>query len=274
MQYAARMNRFAERYGRFALIAGGSAGLGAEFARQLAGRGLDLVLLAEAAHPLEELAVELRERHRVEVRTLVVDLARADLLEQIAPVCAGAEVGLVACVAAAAPLGRFVELPLEEKLRVLEVNCRAPLLLLHCFGEQMARRRRGGLLVMSSIAGLQGSPMVATYAASKAFGRILAESLWEELGPEGVDVLAICAGPTRTPTFAASRPRQSFFPPVMEASAVVEEALRSLGRKPSVVTGLWNRVTALLVSRLLPPGAAARVMGRGMLSSYPHLVRR
>jgi uncharacterized protein len=268
-----RTDRFTDKYGPWALVAGGSVGLGAEFARQLARRGLDLFLLAEAAHPMAELAEELRRREGVEVRSLVLDLAKPDLLEELAPATDSLEVGLLVSVAAHAPIGPFLDLSLEDKLRVVDVNCRAPLVLAHHFGASMARRGRGGVVVMSSIAGLQGSPFVATYAASKAFGRVLAEGLWSELGPRGVDVLAVCAGPTRTPAFEASRPRPGFFPPVMEPSAVVDAALRALGRRPSVVAGWWNLATALVLERLLPRRHAVRAIERGMMLSYPRLTR-
>ena len=260
---------FLERYGPWALVAGGSTGLGAEFARQLAGRGLNLLLLAEAPHPLEELAATLRRQHRVQVRSLVVDLARPDLLEALHRTCAELEVGLLLCVAAHAPLVPFLRQDLDDKLRVLEVNCRAPLLLAHHFAPSMARRGHGAILVMSSLAGLQGTPLVATYAASKAFGRVLAESLWQELGPSGVDVLVVCAGPTRTPTWLASQPRPGSFPPIMEPGAVVAEALASLGQGPTLVSGFWNRATSLLLSRLLPRRWAVRSMGSGMARTYP-----
>lgn len=130
----------------------------------------------------------------------------------------------------------------------------------------MAARGRGGILLVASLAGGQGTPIVATYAASKAFEIILAEGLWDELGPAGVDVLACRAGPTRTPTFEASRPRKKV--PTMEPEAVVEEALAALGRKPVVVAGRLNRAVNFVMQRLLSRPGAIRFMGRHTRQMY------
>ena len=122
---------------------------------------------------------------------------------------------------------------------------------------------------MSSLAGLQGSALVATYAASKAFDLVLGEALWEELAGRGVDVVALCAGATRTEMYEATRPRASgLVPPVMEVEPVVRQALAALGRGPSAVAGGWNRLSAVLL-RCLPRRLAVRIIGRSMRAIYP-----
>ncbi|MDB4966540.1 MAG: putative short chain dehydrogenase [Myxococcales bacterium] len=251
---------FAARYGKVALIAGASSGLGAEFARQLAARGLDLVLLARRAELLDSLAVELREAHKVDVRTFAVDLGAPDLLDRVRAATAGLEVGLVVYNAAHSLIGPFLEQSLADKLRIIDVNCRGPLTLADEFGRIMAARGKGGLLLMASMAAAQGSPLVATYAASKAFDLVLAEGLWEELGKHGVDVLACRAGATRTPNYEASRPSGRV--PIMEPAAVVRRALDSLGKRPSVVPGFVNRLGDLFMTRLLSRRAAIVFMGK------------
>jgi short-subunit dehydrogenase len=260
------VSTFRERYGPWALVAGASAGIGEAFARRLAERGLHLLLVARRAEALERLAAELRERHRVEVRVEPLDLARSDLVERAEALAAGAEVGLLVYNAAHSVIGPFVERPLEEQLRVLEVNCRGPLLLAHRFGGAMAARGRGGILLMTSIAGSQGNPWLVSYAASKAFNLVLAEGLWVELGERGVDVLACRAGATRTRGYEASRPKRSV--PLMEAEEVVDSALAALGRRPSVVPGALNRVAAFAFGRLLPRRTSIRIMGRATRRLY------
>jgi len=255
-----------ERYGPWALIAGASTGLGEAFARHLAAEGFHLLLLARRADALAALAADLRGRHGVEVRHAAVDLASPDVAAQAAALSAGAEVGLLVYNAAHSAIGPFVERPLEEQLRVLDVNCRGPLALAHLFGSDMAGRGRGGILLMASLAGSQGGPLVASYAASKAFNLVLAEGLWDELGRRGVDVLACRAGATRTPGYAASKPRKSI--PLMEADAVVREALAAMGRGPTVVAGAWNKVAAFLFARLLPRRATIRIMGSATRRLY------
>jgi uncharacterized protein len=260
------VSRDLARYGPWALVAGASAGLGEAFARALAAGGLHLLLLARRGDALERLAAELRARHGVEVRCAAVDLGRADLLDAVAPVVASLEIGLLVYNAAHSAIGPFLERPLAEQLRVLEVNCRGPLLLAHALGGPMARRGHGGIVLMTSLSGSQGNPWLASYAASKAFALVLAEGLWAELGAQGVDVVACRAGATRTPGFAASHPRRSV--PLQEPEAVVASALAALGRGPAVVTGGLNRLAAFAFGRLLPRRASIRIMERATRRLY------
>jgi len=257
---------FRVRYGPWALVTGASVGLGECFARALAARGLNLLLVARRPEPLDALAGDLRRTHGIEVRTVAADVGRPDLLDVIDRLAAGAEVGLVIHNAAFSALGPFLDRPVEDHLQVLDVNCRAPAMLAHHFGRRMVARGRGGILLVSSLAGGQGCPMVAHYAASKAYEIVLAEGLWDELGPLGVDVLACRAGPTRTPGFESSSPRAKV--PVMEPEPVVEEALAALGHGPVVIAGRLNRAVNFVMQRLLSRGAAVRFMGRNTRKMY------
>lgn len=258
---------FRDQYGPWALIAGASEGIGAAFAAELAARGLHLVLVARRAAPLEALAARLRAAHGVEVRVAAVDLASPSLLDELRVAVAGAAVGLVVYNAAASLIGPFLEQPLADKLRILDVNCRGPIVLADAFGREMVARGRGGIIVMASMAGAQGSALIATYAASKAFDLVLAESLWDELREHGVDVLACRAGATRTPAYEASRPAVEAGP-VMEPDAVAREALAALGKVPSMVPGLGNRAAAFFMGRVLPRRAAVTIMGRATRKMY------
>jgi hypothetical protein len=261
---------FRAKYGPWALVAGGSVGLGAQFATQLAARGLNLVLVARRAEPLESCAHLLRADYAVEVRTIALDLASPDLMTTLRAQAGDVEIGLLVYNAALSPIGRFLELELDEKLRVLDVNCRAPLVLAHELGRAMAERRHGGIILVSSLAGLQGSALIATYAATKAFDLVLGEGLFDEFRDEGVDVLAFCAGATRTPNYEASKPRRTsmFAPRVMEPGPVVAEALATLGRAPSGIAGRANRIATFVMSRLLPRHVAVRMMGQTTRAMY------
>ncbi len=260
------MSDFLRRYGPWALVAGASSGIGEAFARQLASRGLNLMLVARRAEALERLAVDLRQSGGVEVRTAAADLAGSDLPDVAGRLAAGADVGLLVYNAAHSVIGPFLERPLAEHLRVLEVNCRGPLALAHLLGGPMARRGRGGILLMASLASSQGAPLLASYGASKAFEVVLAEGLWSELRGRGVDVLACRAGPTRTPAYQATRPRAAV--PTMEPDEVAAQALSRLGRGPTMVAGALNKAVAFALSRLLPRRAAIAVMGRGTRRLY------
>jgi uncharacterized protein len=257
------VSRFRERYGPWALVAGASEGIGAAFAAELARRALDVVLVARRPQPLEALA------RRLPVRTVAVpaDLASDDGLAAVADATDGLDVGLVVVNAAYSPIGPFIDLDEARIQRVLDLNCRAPLLLARRFLPAMAARGRGGLIVMSSLAGMQGSPSIAAYAATKAFGAVLAEGLWAELRASGVDVLACVAGAVATPGLEATMPRQA--PGTIDPDQVARAALRALGRRPRTVPGAFMRTSSALMSRLLPRRIAIGLMARASRDLSP-----
>jgi short-subunit dehydrogenase len=260
------MKNLRERYGPWALVAGASAGLGESFARRLASEGFNLVLLARRREALEQLAATLASTHGVQVRIGAGDLSRPDLGASAEQLTADVEIGLLVYNAAHSVQGPFVDEPLADHLRVVDVNIRGPLILSHLFGSAMARRGRGGIVLMTSIAGSQGGPLLTSYAASKAFNLVLAEGLWAELRERGVDVVACRAGATRTPGYAASNPKASV--PLMEPEPVVASALRALGHGPSVVPGALNKIAAFAFGRLLPRRASIHIMGRATRRLY------
>jgi short-subunit dehydrogenase len=250
---------FTKRYGPWALVAGASEGIGQAFAQELARRGINLVLVARRAEPLEETAREIAVAAKVQVRCLPLDLARADASAVLERELADLDLGLVVYNAALAPAGTFLEIPLDEQLAAVDANVRGPLALAHGFGRRLAARGRGGILLMSSLTAFQGSPYVATYGATKSFLLTLAEGLWFELAPRGVDVLAVCAGATRTPRYL--KRAQGRAPGELEPDAVAREALAALGRGPLVIPGRFNRFASQLMRRLLPRRASVRIMG-------------
>jgi hypothetical protein len=254
------MPPFRARYGPWAVVVGASEGIGAALAEELAARGLDLLLVARRPGPLEALAASLAARHGVAVRALAVDAGSRAGLDAIRAELAAREVGLLVMSAALAPVGDFLSITPDEHERVLDINCRAAVVLLRALAPAMVARGRGGVVLMSSLASLQGTATVAHYAATKAYLRVLAEGLWDELRPRGVDVVACLAGPTRTPTWLSARPRPSrLAPPVLEPRAVGVAALDGLGRGPIVVPGAANRAVAALM-RHLPARAAVRLV--------------
>ena len=260
---------FAARYGTWALVAGASEGLGAEFATQLAMQGLNLVLVARRADRLDELATQLAASYGAQVRTLALDLGHADAAVVITTQTADIEVGLLVYNAARSVIGPFLERPLQDHLNELDVNCRAPVTLAHALGQRMVERGRGGIVLMSSLSATHGSPLIANYAATKAYNLVLAEGLWDELRAHGVDVLACCAGATTTPNYLASAPRRGAGTrSAMSPQAVVVETLAALGKGPSVIPGRFNRLAGFLMRRLLPRRTTITIMGRTTRGMY------
>lgn len=244
------------KYGPWALIAGASEGIGAAFANALAKDGINLVLVARRADPLERLAASLP----VETRTVAADLSTRDGLESVFLVTKGLDVGLVVANAALSPSGPFHEADPGELERALDLNCRAPMLLAHHFLPAMIARGRGGLIVMSSLAGQQGSPGLSLYAGTKAFGAIMAEGLWSEAREHGVDVVTCVAGAVSTPGLTSRSKTQA--PGTLPPEVVAGAALRALGRGPRVVPGTLMKISSLLMTRLMPRRSAVTMMGK------------
>lgn len=256
------------RHGPWALVTGASEGLGAAFATRLARGGLSVVLVARREGPLAALAAQLAA-HGVATRTVAADLGGEAGLQAVTAATADVEIGLLVHSAALSPIGAFLEREAAEHAALLDLNCRAPALLAHHFGRAMAARGRGGIVLLSSLASLCGTALVAHYAASKAYQRVLAEGLWAELRPRGVDVLACLAGPTETPTFRVGRPRRGVLelPPVMDPGAVADATLAALGGGPVVIPGLVNRLSGALL-RALPTPLAVRLVSASTRRMY------
>jgi short-subunit dehydrogenase len=262
---------FQKRYGPWALVAGASEGLGAQFAEQLARRGLDLVLVARRAELLQDLAARLRRDFHVEVVELPLDLASPYAPAQIVRAAAAMDIGLLVYNAAFSAVGPFLDTPVEEHLKEIDTNVRTPLLLIHAFGLRFANRRRGGMILMSSLSSFQGSAMIANYAATKAYTLLIGEGLWEEWRGKGVDVLVCLGSAIKTPGYLASRPRRPFIfaTPASEPAEVAAAALNALGKQPEVVPGAANRVANFFMRHLLPRRAAIRMMGQMLRRMYP-----
>ncbi len=194
---------FKAKYGPWAFIAGASMGIGAALSHEAAARGLDVVMLARGEERLREEGARVRDQHGVDVRELVGDLADPGVGKVVADATDDLEVGLLVYNATIAMQGHFLDVPLDDQLASVAVNCATPLVLVNLFGRGMADRGRGGIALVSSTGGTAGSVNFSTYNAGKAYEWVLAETLWAELEPVGVDVTSILVGPTYSPNYAA-----------------------------------------------------------------------
>jgi uncharacterized protein len=255
-----KTTRFSQTYGPYAVVAGGSYGLGAAFAEALAIRGVNVVLLARQEDRLRATAARLKEAHGVDVVAIAADVADFESVKaRLGDL--GVPIGLLVYDAAYAPIGRFEDLSEDQLLRATEVNVRAPLLLAKFLSAPMIERGRGGIVLMSSLAGSQGSPNIAAYAATKSFNAILAEGLWKELKPRGVDVLACMAGAVLTPGYQDAESAKPA-PGTLEAKVVAAQTLNALGKGPIVVPGAVNKLARFVLMRLLSRRAAIAIMAK------------
>lgn len=252
-----------QKYGNTAMVAGASEGIGAAYSSCLAEQGMDLVLIARRLSPLQHLANSLENKYNVNVTCITCDLSVTDALQQIEETLQGREIDVLIYNAALSYLGPFLENSAENHLQAERVNMLTPLDLVHFYGGKMVNRRKGAIVLMTSLAGFQGSGFLSVYAATKAFIRILAESLWYEWKKSGVDIIACCAGATATPGFKKTNPEKSgfFAPRVLEPDEVANECLRMLGKRPSFIPGRANRVASFIMQKFLPRKIAVNIMG-------------
>jgi hypothetical protein len=254
------VSRLSDRYGPWAVVAGASEGIGAAFATALARAGLRVVLTARRPEPLDALAKSLRGATGAEVRTVAADLGTPSGRDALAAATVGLDIGLLVVNAAYVPVGPFLDRDADDLQRAVDLNVTAPVRLARHYLPAMVERGRGGLILMSSLAGQQGSPGISTYAATKAFGAVLAEGLWAELRGRGVDVLACVAGAVETPGLRQAMSKRA--PGTVTPEAVADAALRALGHGPRVVPGALMKVSGALMPRLLPRRAAIAVIAK------------
>ncbi|HEU5481475.1 MAG TPA: SDR family oxidoreductase [Sphingomicrobium sp.] len=245
---------------KVALITGASAGLGAEFARQLSKRGSRLVLAARRKERLDALAAEFGN-----ARTVEIDLGRSNAAEELIGniSAAGETVDLLVNNAGFGLHGRFDKADSKRLRESIDVNCGALTDLCRAVLPEMIERQSGAILNLASTAAFQAGPGMAVYFATKAYVLSLSEALHEEVKRFGVRVTALCPGPTRTEFgdvagFAGNRTVDRFS---MDADEVVRVGLEALDRNKAVaVAGLLNRIGAFS-TRLAPRSLARKFVG-------------
>jgi uncharacterized protein len=191
-------NDFIDHYGPIALVTGASSGIGRAFAELLAAKGLDLVVVARRSQRLEELAARLQTAHGVRVTVHRTDLAEVTAAQTILDATSSLDIGLLINNAGFGLKGPFDAGNPKAMADMLMVNCNAPTMLARGFVPRLRKRRKGGIIFTSSVEGLIGVPFSAAYAATKGFLNSLAEGLWGELTPDGINVLTLCPGATDT----------------------------------------------------------------------------
>jgi short-subunit dehydrogenase len=243
-----------------ALITGASAGLGVEFARQLAKRGHRLVLVARRKERLDELARELGK-----ARAVALDLSRAGAAARLmADIQANGEtVDVLVNNAGFGLIGRFAELDAKRLAQMIELNVGTLTDLCRAVAPPMIKRKSGSILNVASTAAFQPGPRMAVYFATKAFVLSLSEALHEELEPNGVKVSCLCPGPTRTEfgDVAGFGGNGLFDRFAMDADEVVEAGLEALDRNRAVVVTGWMNKIGAAGTRFAPRAVVRKIAG-------------
>jgi len=224
-----------------------------------------LVLVARRIEPLDALAAKLTNKYRINVSCISCDLSDLNAAFQLKEALQAKEINLLVYNAALSYIGPFEKNSIEHHNQIAFTNMITPMNMVQIIGEPMLKNKKGkgAIILMASLAGFQGSGFLTAYAATKAFNRVLAESLWYEWKNRGVDVMACCAGATSTPNFINTNPEKSgfFAPRVMRPEEVASECFNHLGKQPSFITGRGNKVASFIMQRLMPRKMAVNIMG-------------
>ena len=267
------MGSSGKRYGNWALVAGAAEGLGEGFCTILAANGYNIILVDRNTESMHDLAEKIGNEYMVETMEVPLDLAAPDAGERCLQAAESTDCCLMAYVAAWSRVCRFTELNREELDGFLSVNTRTLLHLVHGFSNRLISvKKTGGIILVSSLAGLIGPQYVATYAATKSFAIRLTEALHGELKDNGIDITVCCAGTVSTPTYWKSKPSfDKMKPPVMQPAAVADYAYKSLGKKIISIPGLTNRMQYFFLMNLIPRRFANRLVNDAMQKMYGSL---
>jgi short-subunit dehydrogenase len=254
-----------------ALITGASGGIGEAFARRLAARGYDLFLVARSADKLAALAEELIEKHRIMAYHFAIDLGGKDSDLAVFETAAdrGLEISMLINNAGFGSMGDFAELPIDRELAMIDLNIRALVGLTHRFLPAMRGRRAGTIVNVSSAAGFQPIPFMATYAATKTFVTAFSEAIAEENRPFGIQVLALCPGSTKTNFFEASNiDRMVQAKGQQTVDEVVNTAMAAIENGRTKIVSGWTNYLAATAATVLPNALVTRAIARGLRSRY------
>jgi short-subunit dehydrogenase len=251
-----------KRFGPWALVTGASSGIGREFARQIAASGIHVVLVARREALLNEVGRAIAKDFKVQYRTVVADLSQAGFLENLAKATDDLDIGLVVSNAGTGNPGEFLKIDREELESLLRLNTLAHLDIAHHFGQKLASRGRGGLLLVGAMGASNGLPYMANDGAAKAYVHSFGEALHVELKPLGVHVTLLPPGPTETPVIAKLGLSPDTMPmKPMKVEQCVFEGLKALEENRSmIIPGRLNRIMNAVV-----PGSVARGMAASML---------
>jgi uncharacterized protein len=247
-----------------ALITGASSGIGEAYARELAGTGSHLVLVARSVDKLERLAAELRTKHGVTVLVVEADLRKADAAQHVfaRTEAAKLEIALLVNNAGFATYGRFESLDIERELDEVMVNVHAVVALTGCYLPRMLHMSHAGIINVASTAAFQPLPYMAVYGATKAFVLSFSEALWAQLSSTPVAVLAVCPGPVATNFFAVVAANEARVGKPDTAENVVRVSLRCLTQRRSYIVPRFSDFLLTNLARLMPRPALARTSER------------
>lgn len=256
----ARAEELKKKYGKVVLVTGASSGIGKELANQFAGAGFDLVITARNQTVLEKMKQELEGRNKISVRVLAGDHSQEQDIEHLKMAVANLDIGIAIINAGFGNTGSFANTELAAELNMVDLNVRSILSLSHFFGKSFVAKKRGALVLLSSMVSFQGVPYMANYSATKAYVQTFAEAIGYELKPLGVDVLSVAPGPVDTGFSDRARISMSN---MATSKIVASNIINAIGKK-STVYPAFNACMMKLGLSLLPRRVKVWAMGMAM----------
>ena len=242
-----------------ALITGASSGIGETFAKELAGRNTNIILVARSEDKLHKLANQVESKYQIQTNVIVQDLTASAAAKSIFEVVLeqGLTIDLLVNNAGFGDYGNFTQRPLEKQVNMIQLNITALVELTHLFLPGMQQRQSGGIINVASIGGFQPLPYMSVYGATKAFVLSFSEALWAENRDLGVKIFALCPGPTESDFFQTAEFPESagegLQTKLTSAEEVVQDALEALEKNQSnVVTGGFLNQVIVNTPRFFP----------------------
>jgi len=251
---------FRRRYGPWALVTGATSGIGQAMATLVASAGINVVAVGRRERELKAFAEDLADSYGVQTVAVPADLADSGGIEAVEDAAAGLDIGLLAAAAGFGTSGRFVDADMVAEQSMLDVNCRAVLTLAHTAAVRMTERGTGGIVLIASLVGRQGTPQAAHYAATKAYVQALGEALHIELRPRGVHVVTSTPGPVHS---GFGDRAGMYLTIAAQPMQVARLTLNALGRRMTVSPGALSKTLTWSLAPL-PRQLRTRIMGRVM----------
>lgn len=260
---------FKKKYGPWAIVTGAARGIGKAYARELASRGLNVLLVDLLEEDLLQTSEEIRSQFSIQCHNIRADLADFQERQKVMEQCEQYSIGLFCCNHAMTKLfpdgqlRAWIDTPIENLQKMMQVNLESSVALIHHFANKMAAQHRGGILILSSMGAISGAPYVTQYGATKAFLANLGEALFWELKCRGVDVTTVLPGLTRTNDVEKGLTeygRKTLS--MMEPSEVASISLNALGKQCSVIPGKGNQLQHFFLSRIAPRSMSISFFGK------------
>lgn len=261
------IQRLKKNYGNWVLITGATSGIGKEMALKFGEAGFNLVITGRRENLLNDLSTQLFDHYQVEAIPVTGDLSNESEVNKLINSTAHLNIGVAVLNAGFGTSGKFIDANLEQEINMLNLNCKALMMLTHHFANKMKQQTtKGAIVLLSSMVAFQGVPNAAHYAATKAYVQSLGEAIALELKPVGVDVLCAAPGPVQSGFSTRANMQMSSS---LSPEAVGVPIIHAIGKKRTVLPGF---LTKLLVYnlRMTPRWGKIRIMGKVMSGFTKH----